>query len=89
MSQDFQYGLLSLLPSLLLLADHPVAQLVYRLRHFEDDVFVAQNWAAMKGPALWPRPFLVAWVRSVRATGSAPMWAVKILMTEPSVRGSA
>ena len=28
---------------------------------------------AMKGPAACPRPFVVAWVRSVNAAGSAPM----------------
>src|SRR5712692_9777575 len=43
----------------------------------------------MKGPAVWPRPFVVAWVRSVRAAGSAPMWAVNMLTAEPRVRESA
>src|SRR6266851_6047048 len=31
---------------------------------------------AMKGPALWLRPLTAAAVRSVRAAGNVPMWAV-------------
>ena len=44
---------------------------------------------AMKGPADCPRPFAVACVRSVSAAGRAPMWAVKMLTAEASVRVSA
>src|SRR5712692_3954780 len=44
---------------------------------------------AMNGPAIWPRPFVVCWVRSVSAAGSAPMWAAKMLTDEPRVRVSA
>ena len=43
----------------------------------------------MKGPAVCPRPFVVAWVRSVSAAGSAPMWAVNRLTADPMVRASA
>src|SRR5713226_8532978 len=43
----------------------------------------------MKGPAVWPRPFVVAWLRSVRAAGSEPMWALKMEMAEPRVLESA
>src|SRR5438876_501999 len=44
---------------------------------------------AMKGPALWPRPLAVAWVRSVRLAGSAPMWALNMPTAEAMVRASA
>src|SRR6266702_384363 len=44
---------------------------------------------AMKGPAVWPRMFVVAWVRSVRVAGTAPMWDVNMLMAEPRIRASS
>src|SRR6266851_1109240 len=44
---------------------------------------------ATNGPAIWPRPFVVCWVRSVSAAGRAPMWAENMLTDEARVRVSA